>query len=217
MLSIKDLFFLFIFYSFLGWVIEVVRSVFKFKKIINRGFLIGPYCPIWGLGAVLMTIFLKVDNNPFFTIFLKSILIGTSIEYFSSYLLEKIFKYRWWDYSERKCNVNGRICLETTMYFGIGSCFIIYFLNPVLLKLILSMNDTFSTVLFIILLMIITIDIIISVNLIVKLRGIKKNTKADSTEELNQKIMAQIKKHTSLYKRIFKTFPNWSIIKRKDE
>ncbi len=215
--SFKNLFFLFMFYSFLGWVVEVIKISFASKKFINRGFLIGPFCPIYGIGCVAITVLLKNSVNDFSELFLKSIFICSILEYFTSYIMEKIFKYRWWDYSKRKFNINGRICLETMIPFGLGACFIVYFVNPILFKIILSMNNVFSTILFIILFTSLILDLALSSILISKIKGIEKNARIDSTERLNKKIKSKIKKYGIFYKRIFESFPDLIIIKKRKD
>ena len=127
---------LFFIYSFLGWLMESVGDSIKKKKFINRGFLIGPYCPIYGTGVLLITVLLRKYNGDIWITFFMSLLICGTLEYMTSYIMEKIFKARWWDYSQRKFNINGRICLETLIPFGIAGTFIIYIANPFFLKYI---------------------------------------------------------------------------------
>ena len=102
-------FLLFMTYSILGWILEVSCKLVEKKKFVNRGFLIGPYCPIYGWGALIMTLLLNNYLNNIFTLFIMNILICSVLEYFTSYILEVIFKARWWDYSNKKFNINGPI------------------------------------------------------------------------------------------------------------
>ncbi len=115
--QIQVLFLLFSIYSFLGWLMEVVNTLRVEKKFVNRGFLVGPFCPIYGFGVLLMTIMLEKYQNDIVATFIFSILICGILEYFTSFFLEKIFHARWWDYSNRKFNINGRICLENLFIF----------------------------------------------------------------------------------------------------
>ncbi len=94
MLTFKNLFFLFVFYSIVGWILEVIYSAIQDHKFVNRGFLIGPYCPIYGFGCVLVTICLWNNTQDFTSLIIKLILIRYIIEYLTSYLMKKIFKYR---------------------------------------------------------------------------------------------------------------------------
>lgn len=208
MLTFKNLFFLFMFYSIVGWVLEVIYSAIIDHKFVNRGFLIGPYCPIYGFGCLMITVFLWNNTQDFAGVFLKSVFICSILEYFTSYLLEKIFKYRWWDYSNKKYNINGRICLETMIPFGLGACLIARVINPFLFKVFGLMNNTFSTILFIILFVIIIIDTLFSNIFVYKISKVQKNTKTDSTEELKAKMIEFITKGRTFYKRIFDSFPD---------
>ena len=208
MLTFRNLFFLFMFYSIVGWILEIIYNIFEEHKFVNRGFLIGPYCPIYGFGCLMITVFLWNNTQDFVGVFLKSVFICSILEYFTSYILEKIFKYRWWDYSNKKYNINGRICLETMVPFGLGACLIAKVINPFLFKVFGFMNDTFSTVLFIVLLVTILIDTVFSITFVCKISKVQKNTKADSTEELKSKMIEFIKKGRKFYRRIFNSFPD---------
>lgn len=129
---------LFFIYSILGWFMEVIRIFLnpKIHKVINRGFLIGPYLPIYGFGVVAITILLGKYKNDIPVLFWLSMITCGILEYGTSYLMEKLFNARWWDYSKRKFNINGRICLETLLPFGIAGTLIICFVNPVFINLI---------------------------------------------------------------------------------
>ena len=128
-MGIKIIFLLFIFYSFLGWLMEVTCKLIQYKRFINRGFLMGPICPIYGHGAIIMLILLKdFASNPFI-LFVMSMLVCTTLEYLTSYFMEKLFSARWWDYSNKKFNINGRVCLRNTLCFGILAIVLVYFLN----------------------------------------------------------------------------------------
>lgn len=107
----------FIIYSFIGWLIEVVCKSIEYKRFVNRGFLIVPICPIYGYGVLFIILLIGKDTSDILGVFLKSVLICSVLEYFTSYFMEKLFKVRWWDYSKRKFNINGRICLETMIPF----------------------------------------------------------------------------------------------------
>ena len=206
MLTFENIFFIFFFYSIVGWIIEIIDSFIYEKKFVNRGFLIGPYCPIYGFGCLLITICLS-GTSDFASLFLKSALICSVLEYLTGYLMEKIFKYRWWDYSNRKFNINGRICLETTVPFGLGACLIVKVINPFLFKILSLIGSTLSTVLCIILLVIIIVDAVASIILVSKISDVQKNSTIDSTEELKKRMLTFIKRGKTFYRRIFDSFP----------
>ena len=118
-IDIRVYFLLFLTYSVAGWCMEVVGKLIEKKKFINRGFLIGPYCPIYGTGAILITFLLKKYVPDPFALFVMAILVCGTLEYLTSYVMEKIYHARWWDYSQRKFNINGRVCLNTIIPFGL--------------------------------------------------------------------------------------------------
>ena len=200
-------------YSFLGWFMEVVITFIEDKKFVNRGFLIGPYCPIYGQGVLGILFLIGKNTNDALGVFLKSILICSLLEYFTSYLMEKVFKARWWDYSNRKFNINGRICLETMIPFGILGTLCLYVVNPFLMNVISSINKTVRLVLTIILGSIYILDNIISFNVMNK---IKKNIKCqnrDNTEKIRQDVIKWLEEDSFLYRHIRNAYPNFKIKK----
>lgn len=136
MSNFLNLFLYFFIYSFGGWLCECIYCSIPAKKFINRGFLYGPYCPIYGFGALIVTLTLDgYLNNPVLVFFLGMFLTSL-LEYITSYLMEKIFQKKWWDYSHYKFNIHGRVCLLNSTLFGIMSLFVIYILHPEVSKLI---------------------------------------------------------------------------------
>ena len=130
-------FILFIFYSFLGWSWESLQYTVKNRCFINRGFLNGPYCPIYGWGAIGVILFLGNIKNSII-LFLAGLLLCTLLEYTTSFVLEKLFNKRWWDYSSYRFNLKGRICLLCSNSFGVLSVLLIKFVQPLMDKLMAS-------------------------------------------------------------------------------
>ena len=187
-IDIRVYFLLFMLYSFIGWCMEVIGKLIQYKRFINRGFLIGPYCPIYGYGALLITFLLKKYTSDPITLFIMAILVCGTLEYLTSYFMEKIFHARWWDYSQRKFNINGRVCLNTIIPFGLLGLFIMYVSNPFLLGAIESLPETALNIVFWVLLVIFVLDNIISTNVI---SYVGKTTKEfgkslDNTEEITK-------------------------------
>lgn len=112
---------LFFIFSFLGWVMEVTLTLITDKKFVNRGFLLGPCCPIYGCGCILLNLLLQNYVNNIIVLFILTMFTCSLLEYITSFLMEKIFKLRWWDYSQMRFNLNGRICLEGFFIFGFFS------------------------------------------------------------------------------------------------
>lgn len=138
----QEIMFLFLLYAIIGWLWETPFVSIKEGKYINRGFLRGPYIPIYGFSCISIILVLNAlnfhqDNHPL--IILVQIIIISLIsvvwEYGTSWVLEKLFKQRWWDYSYKKYNLQGRITLDFTILFGIGGFLLWRFVNPVLLSL----------------------------------------------------------------------------------
>ena len=116
-------------YSIIGWVYESTICSIGQRKLINRGFLNGPYCPIYGTGAVLVLLVLGRIQNPVLLFFAGAVLT-CSLEYLTSWLMEKLFHARWWDYSHYRFNIQGRICLLGAIVFGFGGVLIIDVVQP---------------------------------------------------------------------------------------
>ena len=117
-------------YSFAGWVLESIYKSIYTKKFVNSGFLIGPYCPIYGFGAIIMLLTLNFLKEKPVLLFLASVFILSCWEYLVGLFLEKVFKTKYWDYSNIKFNIHGRICLKNSIYWGILGLIFIEILHP---------------------------------------------------------------------------------------
>ena len=149
-------------YSVIGWVYESTICSIGQRKLINRGFLNGPYCPIYGTGAVLVLLVLGRIQNPVLLFFAGAVLT-CSLEYLTSWLMEKLFHARWWDYSKRKFNIGGRVCLIGAVVFGAFSVVLILVLHPWVKSLTDRLTDTALTWICAILLVGIVSDFIVTV------------------------------------------------------
>lgn len=192
----------------IGWTLEVIDQFYRQKKLINRGFLLGPYCPVHGIGALLMLLLLSGISNSPIVLFLSAVFICTSLEYLTGYLLEKIFKARWWDYSDYKFNLNGRVCLQNSLFFGIAGVIIIKFANPFFLKLILSIPSHILNIVFLVVFLIFTLDLAISFKVICNFKTLTNSLTKDSTEEISNKVKNSLAKNSILFRRLIKAFPN---------
>lgn len=214
-MNIYMYFLLFIFYSFIGWIIEIINELITEKRYVNRGFLIGPYCPIYGCGVILMILLLNRYLNDPVVLFIMAVVICSILEYFTSYIMEKIFKARWWDYTERKFNINGRICLETMVPFGIGGLIIMYFVNPFITGVLNMIPTVLLKLISIILFVVFLVDNLISFKIIFKFRNITKKEERDNTAEITAKVKEILSKKSKLGKRLIKSFPDLRIKERK--
>lgn len=206
-IDIRVYFLLFLTYSVAGWCMEVVGKLIEKKKFINRGFLIGPYCPIYGTGAILITFLLKKYVPDPVALFVMAILVCGTLEYLTSYFMEKIYHARWWDYSQRKFNINGRVCLQNLVLFGIASCVIVYIVNPFIIGKLRLIPSTVQTVIISILLAIHLVDNIVSYKIILNLKQVSKEVK-DNTIEISEKVRKIIHNKSIFHRRLVNAFPN---------
>lgn len=207
-MSIYAYFLLFIMYSILGWIVETLYIFVRTKKLVNRGFLVGPYCPIYGWGCMAITLLLKNLMPKPILLFLMAIVICSLLEYFTSYFMEKMFKTRWWDYSDTKFNINGRICLNTMLPFGILGTVIMYLVNPGLTKIVTSIPANYLKIISITLFIIYLIDNIVSFGIVAKFTKNIKNVKKDSTENIKKYTKKLFESKNILNKRLINAFPN---------
>lgn len=222
----------FIIYSFLGWVLEsIVRTVCE-RKIINTGFLKGPFCPIYGCGAIIMLLFLSELKYSTILLFIMSVISLSVWEYLVGYFLEKAFHTKYWDYSNHKFNYKGRICLSNSIAWGVLGVVFINYIHPFIVNILSKIDDIYIQILIPIIALILLIDAVISIIKVKNISGtlekveklneqIKeklqeiKEGKLNTTENLQLLIdklnLKKDKKELRLYKRIYrlkKAFPS---------
>lgn len=211
--QIATWFIIFVIYSILGWCLEVLALMVLEHKVTNRGFLIGPICPIYGVGALIMALALRQADG-ILEVFIVSVLASAILEYLTSYLMEKIFRVRWWDYSHKPLNIRGRICAENLLYFGIMGVIVVYGINPLLLALLDGITPNVKIILACVLLAVILTDVAISLWLILKFRVTVGTVQRDATDEIAAKIKDILMERGKLNRRLAKAFPNMTA-KRK--
>lgn len=216
-IDIRIYFLIFIIYAVAGWTIEVIGKLIECKRFINRGFLIGSYCPIYGYGALLITLLLNKYTNDPIVLFVMAMLICGILEYLTSYFMEKVFKARWWDYSKKKYNINGRVCLDTIIPFGILGLFIMYISNPFLLSKLELLPELWLNILFWTLLILYIADNIVSGIVIGYVKKTEKTfeTKTDNTEEITKKVKQVLQNKSILHRRLLNAYPNLEAVKTK--
>jgi uncharacterized membrane protein len=215
MYNISYWFIIFIIYSFIGWIIDICDIYYKYKKIVNRGFYIGPYCPIYGVGVLLIIFLLNNYTDSPLALFVLATVICMVLEYLTSYVMEKWFNARWWDYSDRKFNLNGRICLETTIPFGLGAMLVMYVVQPFIVNILNKIPNNLIIIIGIVLMTIFIIDAIISFSVITKIKDIDISKFKDDTEEINKRIKEYLKNSSPLMKRLIESFPDAKISIKK--
>lgn len=160
--TFEHLFFWFLIYSFIGWVYESILVSILERRLINRGFVNGPLCPIYGAGAVLFIVFLGRIDNPLI-VFVLAMLGASIMEYFTSWAMEKMFHARWWDYSNFKFNLNGRICLIGAIVFGLLGLFVVYVAHPYVAKWTDQIPEPMLAVIVVVALVLFIIDVVVTV------------------------------------------------------
>ena len=135
------LFLLFLIYGFLGWLCESIYCSIPAKRLINRGFLTGPICPVYGVGGVLIILLLTPFEDNLFLLYFFGVLITSMVEYITGWLLEAVFHTRWWDYSNRRFQIQGRVCLRNSLLFGLMAVFLMRCIHPPVLRLLESIPE----------------------------------------------------------------------------
>lgn len=147
-------------YSFFGWVFESIYVSIIHKKLVNRGFVTGPFCTIYGCGAVSVYLLLHPFEDSVPILFFGGCLIATVLEYLTAIVMETMFHASWWDYSGEKFQYKGRICLKSTLTWGLFTVFLFKTLHPVIDSLVSSYSEEFGRSLVFVVMIIFTIDFI---------------------------------------------------------
>lgn len=242
-ISLFEGFLFFFLYGFLGWVSEVVYAAIRTKAFVNRGFLSGPICPLYGTGALLVMLVCDSFTNNLFLVFLISTVLTSTVEFLTGLALEKHYHRKWWDYSKRRFNIKGYICLEFSIVWGLLCTFVVGLLNKPFFFLFDKMNYVVGIILIIFLLAVFIVDIVLAVIAATKFKHrfeilsqlqeqIKKSSDYigkgifNSYEQINDKYEEFAEKHNLIEKyntllkkikgsRVVKAFPN--LIRHKDD
>ena len=178
----------FILYSVLGWVMEsIFRSICE-RKVINTGFLKGPFCPIYGIGANIMFLFLEGFENRPIILFFIAIIVLTAWEYVVGVFLEKVFHTKYWDYSDHKINFQGRICLTNSFFWGILGVLFVKYIHPFVQEMINKIDTGLLNYILAILFIVFVTDTIVS---IIHVKSIKSTL--ENIEKINKEIQEKLK------------------------
>lgn len=159
----------FFIYGFLGWCTEVAFAAAKEKRFVNRGFLNGPICPIYGIGVVAVVLLLMPYKNQLFILYVVSIIVVTALEWVTGFILEKLFHSKWWDYSNMPLNLNGYVCLLFSLIWGVACVVIVKWIHPLIYKGVKILPDWLGTVLLVVLGIGILADLYVTVTNILKM------------------------------------------------
>ena len=201
---------LFFSYAFIGWCIEVTLKYFQFHRFINRGFLTGPWLPIYGSGAVLITIAVKGAaplESSIGTTFVLSLLLCGLLEYLTSYVLEKRFHARWWDYSQKPMNLHGRVWIGNLILFGLGGVLIVNLINPLLERIFRHLSLPAQEVLALSLSAIFIADYVMSHFVLKLVKTGVEGSKADNTEEISKEVKLLLRDRSVFYRRFAEAYP----------
>ncbi len=214
-IEIKYYILLFFASAFLGWVMEVVCKLIQFHRFINRGFLLGPICPIYGFGSVLVTALLSHYADRPLAVFCLGMVVCGTLEYMTSFVLEKLFHARWWDYSQKRFNLNGRICADTLIPFGLLGLAMIYCVKPFLFRQFAWLPEIWLNGLCIGLCVVFAADTILSTCVLGQIRHHAANAAGDSTEAITAAVRAHLAEGGILMRRTLRAFPYARLYNRK--
>jgi len=208
--SLINLILLFFAYAFLGWCIEVTLKFFQFHRFINRGFLTGPWLPIYGSGAALITVVIKGLAPLEFSVgttFAVSFLLCGFLEYMTSYVLEKRFHARWWDYSQKPMNLHGRVWIGNLILFGLGGVVIVYLINPLLLRLSEHMSFPLREIIALSLSAVFVADYVMSHFVLKLVKTSVELSEADDTEAISKEVRLLLSDRSVFHRRFAEAYP----------
>ena len=205
---VYQLLWIFFVYSFIGWCGEAAMAAVRRHKFVNRGFVSGPLCPVYGAWAAAVAVFLPELHDRLFFLFLGGMIVTTFVEYLTGRLLELIFHRKWWDYSDEKFNLDGYVCLKNSAIWGLCSVLMICFFDPLLCRLIDLIPRLAGNILLWILGVLLVID---AVGSGVAVLGLKKKQSriTQITEELHKTSkLLENALTTRIQRRMVSAFPN---------
>ena len=174
---------MFFIYAFLGWCTEVSYAALVTGKFVNRGFLNGPVCPVYGFGAVIVLAALTPLADNLLLLFLGSMALTSALEWLTGFALEKLFHQRWWDYSDQPFNLNGYICLRFSVAWGFACLFVVELLHPAVRLFIRLIPQVLGVVLLALMGAVMAVDLAATVSTVVKL-----NRRLEQIDELAARI-----------------------------
>ncbi len=183
------LFLVFTVYSFLGWLCESIFCSVPEGKFINRGFLNGPFCPIYGVGGVVVVSILAPFQHNLIILYLAGVILTSLLEYVTGFALEMIFHTKYWDYSEHKFNLQGRVCLTNSLLFGVMCVVGMWYIHPALIRLLTGIPASVLPFLSIGFMVYFACDSVISVHTVLQLNG-KLDELQNILDEIKQKAAA---------------------------
>ncbi len=172
-------------YGFLGWCTEVIFAAFKQHRFVNRGFLNGPICPIYGVGVTLVVACLEAFQSNLLLLYLSSVILVTVLEGVTGWAMDKLFHNKWWDYSKLPLNIGGYVCLLFSLIWGVACVVIVYFIHPLIHQMLSWIPHIIGLVLIVILAAALIADVIVTSSAILKFNQYLERLK-HITDELHE-------------------------------
>ena len=206
---------LFFTFSFLGWCMEVTLKYIQFHRFINRGFLIGPCLPIYGTGVTVITLSVYLVGGEFRTIsgvFLASMISSGALEYFSSWIMEKLFHARWWDYSQKPMNLHGRIWIGNLLLFGLAGVILSEIVVPPVMMFYLRIPAIIRWIVSGVLAVTAIVDAVVSYGITSTVKKeMYQYSGRDNTEEVSRVVRETLSNRSLLYRRLMEAYPNMKV------
>jgi uncharacterized membrane protein len=161
----------FMFYAVVGWAVEVIYHAVTTGRFINRGFLNGPVCPIYGVGAVIVILLLTPLSDNLLLLYAGSVLLTSVLEFITGFILEKIFHQRWWDYTDEHFNIMGYVCLRFSLMWGFGCVFVMKIIQPAVILTVEKLPATLRNISFAVYYGLFAVDIVITVAALAKIQA----------------------------------------------
>ena len=181
-------------YGFLGWCTEVIFAAFKQHRFVNRGFLNGPICPIYGVGVTLVIACLEAFQSNLLLLYISSVILVTVLEGVTGWAMDKLFHNKWWDYSKLPFNIGGYVCLLFSLIWGVACVFIVYFVHPLIHQVLSLIPHTAGIALIVILGIALLSDMIVTTSAIVKFNQYLERLKyiTDELHAISNQIGAEL-------------------------
>lgn len=206
---------LFFTFSFLGWCMEVTLKYIQFHRFINRGFLIGPCLPIYGTGVTVITLSVYLVGGEFRTIsgvFLASMISSGALEYFSSWIMEKLFHARWWVYSQKPMNLHGRIWIGNLLLFGLAGVILSEIVVPPVMMFYLRIPAIIRWIVSGVLAVTAIVDAVVSYGITSTVKKeMYQYSGRDNTEEVSRVVRETLSNRSLLYRRLMEAYPNMKV------
>ncbi len=163
-----DVVWIFIIYAFIGWCSEVAYAALERGIFVNRGFLNGPYCPIYGVGVLIVVVVLTPLKGNLLLLYAGSFLLTSVLEFITGFVMEKAFHNKWWDYSDKPFNIMGYVCLKFSILWGFACSFIMLVIHPIIFGFIRMIPHVVGVILIMIIMVCFAVDLFVTVSTIIK-------------------------------------------------